>query len=83
MTEGASALAPELYRCGLFDAILSIGGVQNTTIGVAAMKALPIGVPKLMVSTVASGQRSLLNRWWEAKTSSCCPRSRTLRELMC
>lgn len=58
MTEGACALVPELYRRGLFDAILSIGGVQNTTIGVAAMKALPIGVPKLMVSTVASGQRT-------------------------
>jgi uncharacterized protein (UPF0261 family) len=58
MSEGASRLAPELYGQGLFDAILSIGGVQNTLIGVAAMKALPIGVPKLMVSTVASGQRT-------------------------
>jgi uncharacterized protein (UPF0261 family) len=58
MSEGASRLAPELYGHGLFDAILSIGGVQNTMIGVAAMKALPIGVPKLMVSTVASGRRT-------------------------
>jgi uncharacterized protein (UPF0261 family) len=58
MSEGASRLAPELYGRGLFDAILSIGGVQNTLIGVAAMKALPIGVPKLMVSTVASGRRT-------------------------
>jgi uncharacterized protein (UPF0261 family) len=58
MSEGASMLAPELYGRGLFDAILSIGGVQNTVIGVAAMKTLPIGVPKLMVSTVASGQRT-------------------------
>jgi len=58
MSEGASRLAPELYGRGLFDAILSIGGVQNTMIGVAAMKALPIGVPKLMVSTVASGRRT-------------------------
>jgi uncharacterized protein (UPF0261 family) len=59
LSEGVSILAPELYSRGLFDAILSIGGVQNTTIGVAAMKALPIGVPKLMVSTVASGRRIL------------------------
>jgi uncharacterized protein (UPF0261 family) len=58
MCEGVSLLAPELYRCGRFDAILSVGGVQNTLIGVAAMKALPLGVPKLMVSTVASGQRT-------------------------
>ena len=59
MSEGAPVLAADLYRRGAFDAILSIGGVQNTTIAVAAMKALPIGVPKLMVSTVASGQTYL------------------------
>jgi uncharacterized protein (UPF0261 family) len=59
MSEGASLLAPALHRRGLFNAILSIGGVQNTLIGAAAMKALPLGVPKLMVSTVASGQRTL------------------------
>ena len=58
MAEGAPLLASELYRCGRIQAILSIGGVQNTTIAVAAMKALPIGVPKVMVSTVASGQRT-------------------------
>ena len=59
MVAGAPKLAADFYRRGLFQAILSFGGVQNTTIGVAAMKALPIGVPKLMVSTVASGQRTL------------------------
>ena len=58
MLEGAARLAPELYERGAFDAILSVGGLQNTMIGVAAMKALPIGVPKLMVSTVASGRRT-------------------------
>ena len=59
MAEAASRLAPELYGRGLFDAILSIGGVaEHSLIGVAAMKALPIGVPKLMVSTVASGRRT-------------------------
>jgi uncharacterized protein (UPF0261 family) len=58
MARGMAALLPELYARGEFDAVLSFGGVQNTTIGVAGMKALPIGVPKLMVSTVASGQRT-------------------------
>ena len=68
MFEGAARLAPELYERGAFDAILSVGGLQNTMIGVAAMKALPIGVPKLMVSTVASGRRTS-SRWWAARTS--------------
>ncbi len=58
MVEGAPLVATDLYGRGLFDAILSIGGVQNTTIAAAAMKALPIGVPKVIVSTVASGQRT-------------------------
>jgi uncharacterized protein (UPF0261 family) len=35
---------------------MSLGGSAGTTIGSAAMRALPIGVPKLMVSTLASGQ---------------------------
>jgi uncharacterized protein (UPF0261 family) len=36
--------------------VLGLGGAQGTTIGAAAMRALPLGVPKLMVSTVACGQ---------------------------
>src|SRR6202035_1731134 len=36
--------------------ILSLGGSAGTTIGTAAMRALPFGIPKLMVSTLASGQ---------------------------
>src|SRR6202035_2562959 len=36
--------------------ILSLGGSAGTTIGTEAMRALPFGVPKLMVSTLASGQ---------------------------
>src|SRR5579862_6785523 len=38
------------------DGILAIGGSAGTTIGTAAMRALPFGLPKLMVSTLASGQ---------------------------
>jgi len=57
LAEGIAVLMPKLYEQGKFDAVLSIGGAQNTMIGVSAMKALPIGLPKLMVSTVASGQR--------------------------
>ena len=36
--------------------MLGLGGSAGTTIGTAAMRALPFGVPKLMVSTLASGQ---------------------------
>jgi uncharacterized protein (UPF0261 family) len=35
--------------------VLAIGGSAGTTIGTAAMRALPLGLPKLMVSTLASG----------------------------
>jgi len=38
------------------EGILALGGSAGTTIGTAAMRALPFGVPKLMVSTLASGQ---------------------------
>jgi uncharacterized protein (UPF0261 family) len=36
--------------------VLGLGGSAGTTIATAAMRALPFGVPKLMVSTLASGQ---------------------------
>ncbi len=55
---GIEKAIPELYKKGLFDGLLSIGGLQNTTIAVSAMKVLPIGFPKVIVSTVASGKRS-------------------------
>ena len=58
LKSGVSKLIPKLYSKGLFDAIISIGGLQNTTVAVGAMKTLPIGFPKVMVSTVASGKRS-------------------------
>jgi uncharacterized protein (UPF0261 family) len=38
------------------EGILALGGSAGTTIGTAAMRALPFGIPKIMVSTLASGQ---------------------------
>jgi len=58
MMIGATALTETLYRKGRVHGVLSIGGVQGTIIGTTAMKALPVGVPKLMLSTVASGRRA-------------------------
>src|SRR5437764_261471 len=54
--EGVAKLAAELHRQGKVSGVLSLGGSAGTTIGTAAMRALPVGVPKLMVSTLASGQ---------------------------
>jgi uncharacterized protein (UPF0261 family) len=55
MAEGSKNLAQQLYREGKIGGIIGMGGAQGTEIGTIAMRALPIGFPKLMVSTVASG----------------------------
>lgn len=54
-TEGLCRIVQDLYAQGQLDGIISIGGGQGTSIGTAAMRSLPVGVPKLMLSTVASG----------------------------
>jgi uncharacterized protein (UPF0261 family) len=55
MTRGAAIIARHLFDSGGFDGIIGIGGSAGTTIATSAMRALPVGIPKLMVSTVASG----------------------------
>ena len=55
LSKGMETLVPQLYREGRFDGILSFGGSGGTSMVTPAMRALPIGVPKLMVSTMASG----------------------------
>lgn len=52
---GASELAKRWHAAGELAGVLGLGGSAGTTIGTAAMRALPLGVPKLMVSTLASG----------------------------
>src|SRR5262245_37078808 len=52
----AAKLAGEVFAKGKVAGVIAIGGSAGTTIGTAAMRVLPIGVPKLMVSTLASGQ---------------------------
>lgn len=56
MIEGVKKLSKELFEERRFKGVISIGGAQGTDIGTAGMRALPFGVPKFMVSTVASGQ---------------------------
>jgi uncharacterized protein (UPF0261 family) len=53
--DGLIAIVQDLLAQGRLHGIVSIGGGQGTSIGTAAMRALPVGIPKLMLSTVASG----------------------------
>jgi uncharacterized protein (UPF0261 family) len=55
MGEGAAAVAERLHEDGTLKGVLGLGGSGNTSIATTAMRALPVGVPKLMVSTMASG----------------------------
>jgi uncharacterized protein (UPF0261 family) len=55
MMEGASRIAQKLRDSGRLDGMMCLGGSRGTAIGTAAMRALPFGIPKVMVSTIASG----------------------------
>jgi uncharacterized protein (UPF0261 family) len=55
MARGAAMVIGQLHEAGRLDAVLGMGGSGGTTIIAAAMQALPVGVPKLIVSTMASG----------------------------
>lgn len=55
MGEGAAVVAQQLHEEEKLDGILGLGGSGNTSIATTAMRTLPVGVPKLMVSTMASG----------------------------
>lgn len=52
---GVQNIVTELHRKDPIDGIMGLGGSAGTTIATAAMRALPFGIPKLMVSTLASG----------------------------
>jgi uncharacterized protein (UPF0261 family) len=58
MSRGAVALLPRLYAEGRFQGVIALGGSGGSSVACAAMRALPLGVPKVMVSTVAGGDVS-------------------------
>ena len=58
MAEGAAKIIAQLQSDGKIDGVISLGGSAGTTIGTTAMQAVPVGVPKIMVSTLASGDTS-------------------------
>jgi uncharacterized protein (UPF0261 family) len=54
MTNGVAVIVKEMFDRELVDGVLAMGGSAGTVIGTAAMRALPVGVPKVMVSTLAA-----------------------------
>jgi uncharacterized protein (UPF0261 family) len=56
MIDGTRTIVVRLYAAGRLGGVIAVGGGQGTAIGTTAMQALPIGVPKVMVSTMASGR---------------------------
>lgn len=57
MREAVTAYLDGLYKAGKIDGVVSVGGLQNTTMATSAMSVLPIGFPKVMATTVASGTK--------------------------
>jgi uncharacterized protein (UPF0261 family) len=55
MADGATAIVTRLAAEGKVHGIVAMGGTQGTTLSAKAMRALPYGFPKVMVSTMASG----------------------------
>ncbi|MDN3015611.1 Tm-1-like ATP-binding domain-containing protein [Paenibacillus sp. BSR1-1] len=55
MTNGAASIVKRLVEEDQVAAVFGMGGTAGTTVGAAAMRSVPVGVPKLIVSTVASG----------------------------
>ncbi len=58
MTAGAAAIAAQLFAQLGFDGILGMGGTGGSCVVTAAMRALPLGLPKVCISTAASGDTS-------------------------
>ena len=58
MQDGVRALVVRLFAEGRVHGVLCLGGAEGALLGAAAMQALPVGVPKLLVSPSASGRRT-------------------------
>ncbi len=58
MAAGAKAVAEDLHARGRLSGVLALGGSGGSSIAATVMKALPVGLPKLLVSTMAAGDVS-------------------------
>ncbi|MBT3255939.1 MAG: Tm-1-like ATP-binding domain-containing protein [Deltaproteobacteria bacterium] len=54
MIKGAIRKVEQLYQEGRFDGVFGLGGSMGTTLGTSVMRTLPVGVPKVMVTTMGS-----------------------------
>jgi uncharacterized protein (UPF0261 family) len=57
MLLGLQRLALNLFRDGRLDGVLCLGGAEGAVLGASAMLSLPIGIPKIIVTPIASGKR--------------------------
>ena len=55
MARGAAKVTRELFDQGEILGVISLGGGSGTVIGTSAMRTVPVGIPKVMVSSMASG----------------------------
>jgi uncharacterized protein (UPF0261 family) len=55
MAAGAARVVADLHAAGRLDGVLAVGGSGGTSVAARAVQELPVGVPKLLVSTMASG----------------------------
>jgi uncharacterized protein (UPF0261 family) len=55
MREGAARVVADLHATGRLDGVIALGGSGGASLAAAALQRLPIGVPKLIVSTMAAG----------------------------
>lgn len=58
MADGLASIVRKLYEDGKLDGIIGMGGSGGTSIATSAMRTLPVGLPKVMVSTVGGGDVS-------------------------
>ncbi|OYU74379.1 MAG: hypothetical protein CFE32_17975, partial [Alphaproteobacteria bacterium PA3] len=58
MSDGLAAVVRELHAAGRIDGIIGMGGTGGTSIAARAMRELPVGFPKVMVSTMGGGDVS-------------------------
>lgn len=57
MKNAIKATILQLYQQQAIDGVLAVGGMQNSVVAAEAMRALPIGFPTVLASTIASGNR--------------------------
>ncbi len=57
MKEGVKQVALDLFAQGKLQGVVCLGGAEGAVLGATAMRALPIGVPKILVTPLASGKR--------------------------